>query len=43
MIAPISTLVDEMKMMIQGLLDKGYAYLADDGSIYYSVAKFEHY
>lgn len=29
--------------MIQGLLDKGYAYLADDGSVYYSVSKFKKY
>lgn len=29
--------------MIQGLIDKGYAYLADDGSIYYSVSKFKKY
>lgn len=42
-IVPISTLVDEMVMMIQGLLDKDYAYLAEDGSIYYSVDKFPNY
>ena len=42
-IAPISLLVDEMITLIQRLLDTGYAYLADDNSIYYSVAKFSHY
>jgi cysteinyl-tRNA synthetase len=42
-IAPISTLIDEMGTMIQWLINKGYAYLADDGSIYYSVAKFRKY
>ena len=42
-IVPISTLVDEMVTIIQGLLDKGYAYLAEDGSIYYSVDKFANY
>ena len=42
-IVPISTLVDEMVTMIQWLIDKGYAYLADDGSIYYSVDKFANY
>lgn len=42
-IVPISTLVDEMVTMIQGLLDKEYAYLAEDGSIYYSVDKFVNY
>ena len=29
--------------MIQTMLNKGYAYLADDGSIYYSIAKFQNY
>ncbi|HFD79886.1 MAG TPA: cysteine--tRNA ligase [Gammaproteobacteria bacterium] len=29
--------------MIQALLDKGYAYQADNGDIYYSVSHFEHY
>jgi len=42
-IAPISTLIDEMRVMIQWLIDKGYAYLAEDGSIYYSVSKFRKY
>lgn len=42
-IAPISTLIDEMGTMIQWLLDKWYAYLAEDGSIYYSVSKFRKY
>lgn len=42
-IAPISTLIEDMGKMIQGLLNKGYAYLADDGSIYYSVSKFRKY
>lgn len=42
-IAPISTLIEDMGKMIQWLLDKWYAYLADDGSIYYSVSKFRKY
>jgi cysteinyl-tRNA synthetase len=42
-IAPISTLIDEMGTMIQWLIKKWYAYLADDWSIYYSVAKFRKY
>lgn len=42
-IAPISTLIDEMGTMIQWLIKKWYAYLADDGSIYYSVSKFKKY
>ncbi|MDD2693997.1 MAG: cysteine--tRNA ligase [Candidatus Gracilibacteria bacterium] len=42
-IAPISGLIPEMEKLIQGLLDKGYAYLAEDGSIYYRVEKFKKY
>ena len=42
-IVPISTLIDEMVLMINGLLKKWYAYLADDGSIYYDIKKFKKY
>ncbi len=35
--------VDGMVEMIQALLDKGHAYLADDGSIYYRVSSFPTY
>lgn len=42
-IVPISTLTDEMIMMIQWLIDKGFAYLADDGSVYYRISKFKSY
>ena len=35
--------VDGMRAMIQTLLDKGHAYLADDGSIYFRVASFPTY
>src|SRR5262245_36286347 len=35
--------VDKMAEMIQALLDKGHAYLADDGSIYFRVASFPTY
>ncbi|GAB0174812.1 MAG: cysteine--tRNA ligase [Candidatus Altimarinota bacterium] len=42
-IKPISELIDDMGLIINGLIQKGYAYLADDGSIYYSVTKFEKY
>jgi len=40
---PISELIPEMIDIIQTLLDKEYAYLADDGSIYYSIKKFRKY
>ncbi len=42
-IVPISTAIDTMVLIIQKLLDKGYAYIADDGSIYYSIKKFSKY
>lgn len=35
--------VNEMIQMIQELLDKGYAYVGGDGSIYYAIQKFPHY
>ena len=42
-IAPISTLIPDMGMIIDGLIKKWYAYLAEDGSVYYSVSKFKKY
>jgi len=35
--------VEGMRAMIQTLLDRGHAYLADDGSIYFRVASFPTY
>ncbi len=35
--------IREMIELVQKLLDKGYAYKAEDGSIYYSIAKFPEY
>lgn len=42
-IVPISTLIEEMVMMINGLIKRGYAYLGDDGSIYFEIKKFKRY
>lgn len=42
-IAPISWLIDEMVEMIDGLIKRWYAYLWDDGSIYYDIKKFKSY
>jgi cysteinyl-tRNA synthetase len=42
-IKPISELITDMGEIIDGLIKKGYAYLAEDGSIYYSVSKFRKY
>lgn len=35
--------IQEMIKLIQGLLDKGYAYKGGDGSIYYAINKFPAY
>lgn len=35
--------IDKMVAFIKDLLDKGYAYRSEDGSIYFSIAKFENY
>lgn len=35
--------IEEMVALVEQLLEKGYAYKTDDGSIYYSVEKFEEY
>ena len=40
---PISEIIPEMIRMIQTLLNKGFAYLAEDGSVYYSISKFKNY
>lgn len=35
--------VPEMIALIQTLVDKGYAYKSEDGSVYYSISKFPNY
>lgn len=35
--------IDGMLSMIQTLIDKGYAYVAEDGTVYYSTRKFKEY
>ncbi len=35
--------IGEMIALIQVLCDKGYAYQSEDGSVYFSIAKFEDY
>ena len=35
--------IQEMIDIIQTLLNKDFAYVGDDGSVYYSIAKFENY
>ncbi|MBN1864384.1 MAG: cysteine--tRNA ligase [Victivallales bacterium] len=35
--------IPEMISLIKTLMDRGYAYRADDGSVYFSIAKFANY
>ncbi len=42
-ITPITQLIPEMVRMIQTLLNRWYAYLAEDGSIYYDISKYRKY
>ena len=35
--------IDDMIKLVQKLVDKGYGYLADDGSVYFSIKKFSNY
>lgn len=42
-VVPISWLIDEMVILINGLIKKWYAYLWDDGSVYYEIKKFKKY
>jgi len=35
--------IDEMARFIQGLVEKGFAYRAEDGSYYFRIAKFPEY
>jgi len=42
-IKAVTELIPEMVRMIQTMINRWYAYLADDGSIYYSIAKFKKY
>ena len=35
--------IEQMAVLIKGLLDKGVAYKASDGSIYFSISKFKDY
>ncbi len=42
-IVPVTSLIPEMVRMINTMLKRGFAYLSDDGSIYYKVSAFKQY
>jgi cysteinyl-tRNA synthetase len=35
--------IEEMVKLVEGLLEKGYAYKSEDGSIYFNISKFPRY
>jgi len=35
--------IPEMVALINKLIDRGYAYVSEEGSIYYDISKFDHY
>lgn len=35
--------IEEMVKLVEKLMEKGYAYRGEDGSIYYDISKFENY
>ena len=35
--------IDDMIALVKTLVDKGYAYVADDGAVYFSIAKYPNY
>ncbi len=42
-IVPVTSLIDEMVSMINILLKKWFAYISEDGSIYFTIAKSQNY
>ena len=42
-VVPVTTLIPEMVRMIQTMLNRKNAYLAEDGSVYFSVKSFSKY
>lgn len=42
-IIKVTDLIPEMVRMINTLLRRGFAYIADDNSVYYKVSKFKKY
>lgn len=42
-VEPVTNIIPEMVRMIQTMINRGYAYYADDGSIYYNISKFKKY
>jgi len=42
-IEPVTNLIPEMVRMIQTMLNRGFAYVSEDGSVYYDISKFKKY
>ena len=42
-VEPVTNLIPEMCQMIQTMLNRGYGYYAEDGSIYFDISKSKNY
>jgi cysteinyl-tRNA synthetase len=42
-IVPVTSLIPEMRRMIQTMLNRKNAYLSEDSSIYFKVSSFKNY
>ena len=42
-VVAVTTIIPQMTRMINTMLRRGFAYLSEDGSIYYKVSKFKNY
>lgn len=42
-VVPVTTLIPEMIAMIQKMIDRKYAYVSEDGSVYFDISKAKNY
>lgn len=42
-VQPVTQIIPEMVRMIQTMINRGYAYYAEDGSIYFNISQFKKY
>lgn len=42
-VSPISEIIPEMLRLIQTMIHRGFAYISEDGSVYYAIKQFKNY